>query len=160
MIKANKMPLTWFFIALLCALHFAASDRVLSNCDGSSKAGIVPYNSYFESECTSYFHLEGHDCQSTDVWQPRDFDDHFFDNLHETVLEIGGFCDSYCQMKTTFTYGTEQPIDTQPLCRGPRPCKLGHFDERVGISFMPKHPVGAPQGYHDEILDVAVVIMS
>lgn len=138
----------------LLPMVLAASQVMPSNCNGRS-SDVQVYHDYFEPECSSIFHLNGEDCEATDFFNPLHVDeDDLPKDWRKMVNNIGGFCDSYCQIKTTFTYGREQPIDTIFLCRGPGKCEL-HTDQVLGYSWTQKHPL-APEGYHDQILDVAV----
>lgn len=126
----------------------ASSEGSLFSCSGYG-AEVDFYHDYRDPPCPSIFHMDGKHCQATDPIEPLGTHD-----LEKTALKIGGFCDSYCQLKTTYTYGTEQPIDTQPLCRGPVRCDLA-ADERVGYSWRAKHLIG-PEGWKYEVVDIAV----
>lgn len=138
-------------IALIGVLSpiYASTGIALAPCTGY-RDYLKFYHDYTEPECPNRFHLKGNDCEETDPINPLHKDK---DHIDVNVLRGGGFCDSYCQIKTSYSYGTEQPIDTQPLCRGPTRCAIADT-EIVSYSWREK-PVG-PAGWKAHVINIAV----
>lgn len=139
------------FIAFLSTLSLIHASTQLVPCTGNDDQ-LKFYHDYTEPQCPGRFHLKGKDCEETDPINPLHYDPTQI-NLNAPEIKNCAFCDSYCQIKTSYTYGTEQPVDTQPLCRGPVHCEISG-NEIVSYSWHEK-PVG-PDGWKAHVVDIAV----
>ena len=46
------------------------------------------------------------------------------DSNGDCTATFANYCQAYCEVRTTFTYGVEQPLDN-PYCHGPLTCSVG-----------------------------------
>ena len=96
------------FLLILSSLLFPiVSTNVTSNdttaldiCAWGTDAMPILYHEYHEEDCPPVFHLKP-DGNCTDYF-----------------INGGAICASFCQIRTTFYYGQEQPYVRVPMCRG------------------------------------------
>jgi hypothetical protein len=94
-------------LALLISV-LAASQAPLFDICSWKDARPELYYDYLEPECMSKWHLmDDGDCNCV-LYDPE--------------------CFGFCQIKTTFFYGQEQPMDNYPECRGPNTCTIGELN--------------------------------
>lgn len=92
------------YLCVFLLLKIALADTLFSICEWrDAQPGL--YYEYHEEECPAKFHLlDNGECEHD---QPD----------HST-------CASFCQMRTTFYYGQEQPFVRIPVCRGGSTCRI------------------------------------
>ena len=103
-------PYLCLLVAFACASGVPPSKRNV--CDWAGTSPSIGHQ-YFGDSCPAKFAIasNGVDCE---------------DNALDLVS-----CASFCQIRTTFSYGPEQPYTRVPLCRDGRPCQLSDTDHTI-----------------------------
>lgn len=101
-------------LLLIIHLFAFAHTRALNVCDWVNASPLL-YHQYGEESCPARYHHQsnGLDCEWRVV--PGDFYS----------------CDSFCQIRTSFSYAMESPILSNPYCFGPVTCSVGPNDYTV-----------------------------
>ena len=103
-------PYLCLLVAFTCASGIPPSKRNV--CDWAGTSASIGHQ-YFGNSCPAKFTIapNGIDCE---------------DNALDLVS-----CASFCQIRTTFSYGREQRYTRVPLCRDGRPCQLSDTDHTI-----------------------------